>query len=147
MAPASGGPRESAAWVAAGAGTSSAGTSPAAAAADPALAEMARESHRLTLARLVDEVLDAVEDGDSAVPEAGRLHTWIRVEFLPWAQSENATITDDAERAAVRSDVGVIVGLNSLLAGANHEDAAAWTRQLHRTSLIMLARLDYLAQH
>lgn len=113
---------------------------------DPALAAMTREAHRLTLSRLVDEVLDAVEDGDSGVPESGRLHTWVRVEFLPWAQAENMSISDEAERAAVRSDIGVIVGLNSLLAGANHQDAAAWTRQLQRTALIMLARLDYLAQ-
>ena len=81
---------------------------------DPALAAMTREAHRLTLSRLVDEVLDAVEDGDSGVPESGRLHTWVRVEFLPWAQAENMSISDEAERAAVRSDIGVIVGLNSL---------------------------------
>lgn len=113
---------------------------------DPTLAAMARDSHRLTLARLANEVLDAVDDGDSGVPEASRLHIWVRVELLPWAQEEQLAIVDESERAAVRSDFGVIVGLNSLLAGANHEDAAAWTRQLHRTALIMLARLDYLAQ-
>lgn len=112
---------------------------------DPALAEMARQSYRLTLGRLAAEVLDAVADGDSGVPETGRLHTWVRVEFLPWIEEQHLDVEGEADRAALRSDIGVIVGLNSLLAGASRDDAAMWTGQLQRTALILLTRLDYLA--
>lgn len=114
------------------------------AAAPPAdLLAMARQAHRATVTRLTKELLDAVADDSAAVPEAARLHAWLSADFLPWVLAQETLLDGDAARAAVRSDCGILTGLASLVNGSHGEDAAGWARQIHRTSLILLTRLDY----
>lgn len=112
--------------------------------ADPVLIAMSRQAHRAILNRLTAEVLDAVAEGESAVPEASRLAAWIHADFLPWAQDRELQAADQSIRAALRSDRGMLMGLQSLLTGSRGYDAANWTRQIHRTATILLARLEYL---
>lgn len=97
---------------------------------------------RLTLERLCSELLDAVDDGDWGVREASRLHTWMRAELLPWFEQRESEADDLSTAAAIRSDRGVLVGLNSLLMGARGDEAAKWTRQISRVGLIALTRLE-----
>lgn len=117
-------------------------TKGAATAAD--VATMARQANLAILNRLTSEVLDAVADGDSAVPEASRLALWLRVDLLPWAESRIVEAPDEHGRAALRSDCGVLSGLDSLLTGSSGIESARWTRQIHRTATILLARMEYL---
>lgn len=111
---------------------------------DRDLIAMSRQAHRALLNRLTEELLDAVADGDSGAPEAFRLAAWLHGDLLPWTQDREATLDDDAARVALRSDIGVLSGLQSLLNGSHGKDAAKWARQIHRTASIMLARLEYL---
>ena len=105
---------------------------------------MSREAHLAILNRLTNELLVAVADGDTAVPEASRLAVWVRADLVPWAQDHAVDFPDEAGRAALKSDCGVLDGLDSLLTGASGAEAAQWARQIHRTATILLARLEYL---
>ncbi len=111
---------------------------------DADLIAMSRQAHRALLNRLTAELLDAVADGDSGVPEAARLAAWLRADLLPWTIDREEAIVDEVSRAALCSDRGVLTGLQSLLAGSHGPEAARWARQIHRTGAIMLARLEYL---
>lgn len=109
---------------------------------DPTLIAMSRQAHRAILNRLTAEVIDAVAEGASAVPEAARLVAWMHGDLLPWAHDRELTVVNEARRAALRSDRGVLMGLESLLTGSSGYEAANWTRQIHRTATIMLARME-----
>ena len=98
----------------------------------------------MLLNRLTSELLEAVADGDWAVPETTRLSLWLRADLLPWAGDREQSVTDPAARAALRSDRGVLIGLANLLASAHGIEAAKWARQVHRTAMVLLARLEYL---
>ncbi|MCB9411804.1 MAG: hypothetical protein H6525_03005 [Actinobacteria bacterium] len=111
---------------------------------DPVLIAMSRQAHQAILNRLTAEVLDAVAEGDTAVAEAARLSAWLRADFLPWTKDRENQSSDQSVRAALRSDRGVLIGLESLLAGSHGYDAANWTRQIHRSATVLLARLEYL---
>ncbi len=111
---------------------------------DPVLVAMSRQAHQAILNRLTAEVLDAVAEGDAAAREAARLAAWLRADFLPWVRDREKQTADSGLRDALRSDRGVLLGLESLLTGASSYDAANWTRQIHRSATIMLARLEYL---
>lgn len=113
-------------------------------ATDAELLSMSREAHLAILNRLTNEVLAAVADGDSAVPEASRLAVWVRADLVPWAQARAGKYPDEAGQAALTSDCGVLDGLDSLLTGASGPEAAKWARQIHRTATILLARMEYL---
>ncbi len=102
------------------------------------------ESMRFTLDRLVAEVVDAVADGMWGVPEASRLHAWLHVEFIPWCENRHEAAMAVEDAAAIKSDCGLLTGLNSLLHGSRGQEASKWARQLHRTGTILLARLEYL---
>jgi len=106
------------------------------------MATMERQSMRLTLERLCEELLTAVDDGDWGVREASRLHAWMRAEFLPWFEQRENEADDLATAAAIRSDRGVLLGLNSLLMGARGDEAAKWTKQIARVGMIALTRLE-----
>lgn len=110
---------------------------------DPVLVAMSRQAHQAILNRLTAEVLDAVAEGDAA-REAARLAAWLRADFLPWVRDREKQTVDSGLRDALRSDRGVLVGLEGLLAGSSSYDAANWTRQIHRGATILLARLEYL---
>lgn len=105
-------------------------------------AAMFRQSLQLALDRLVADLLAATEDGDWGVTEAGHLATWVHAELLPWSLAAAETLDDAAARAALRSDQGVLTGLNSLLRGSHGDEAAKWARQIQRTGTIMITRLD-----
>jgi hypothetical protein len=109
---------------------------------DPTLIAMSRQAHRSILNRLTAEVIDAVAEGATGVPEAARLVAWMHGDLLPWARDREMAVVDEARRAALRSDRGVLMGLESLLTGASGYEAANWTRQIHRTATIMLARME-----
>lgn len=117
---------------------------PAEVVTDPVLIAMSRQAHRAILNRLTAEVLDSVAEGESAVPEAARLAAWLHADFLPWAQDRELQAADQSIRASIRSDRGMLTGLESLLTGSSGYDAANWTRQIHRSATILLARLEYL---
>lgn len=105
---------------------------------------MMRENMRLTLARLVADLLAATNEGDSGVPEAARLHAWVRGELLPWSDEVLFLAPESSHRDALRSDVGLISGLASLLSGSREEDAAKWGEQIGFAGAVLITRTEYL---
>ena len=101
---------------------------------------------RANLNRLTAEVIDAVEDGTWAVPEASRLHAWIKSELVLWSQSREAEVaTDDrAELASVVSDRSLLIGLNSLLSGSRGAEAAQWASEIKSVGLSLISRIEML---
>ena len=104
---------------------------------------MMRENMRLTLARLVDDLLAATNEGDSGVPEAARLHAWVRGELLPWSDEVLFLAPESSHRDALRSDVGLISGLASLLSGSREEDAAKWGEQIGFAGAVLITRTEH----
>ena len=100
------------------------------------------------LARLSAEVINAVEDGTWAVPEASRLHAWVKSELVPWSQSREADIasSDPVAVAGVVSDRGLLIGLNSLLSGSRGRDAAQWADEIRTVGESLIARIAALRE-
>lgn len=105
------------------------------------------EALRDTLERLTGDVVAALEDGTWAVPEAARLHAWVKSELVPLSESMEASApgADVAARAAIASDRGLLLGLNSLLSGSRGQEAGQWAREIHTTGHALIGRLESLA--
>jgi hypothetical protein len=101
---------------------------------------------RDTLERLTGEVAGALEDGTWAVPEAARLHAWVKSELVPLSVSMEAAIpkVDVAARAGVASDRGLLLGLNSLLSGSRGQEAGQWSREIGNVGRGLIDRLEDL---
>ena len=82
-----------------------------------------------------------------AVPEAARLHAWVKSELAPLSESMESAVpvADVAARAAVASDRGLLLGLNSLLSGSRGQEAGQWAREIHTIGLALIGRLESLA--
>ena len=106
------------------------------------------EALRDTLERLSGDVAAALEDGTWAVPEAARLHAWVKSELAPLSESMESAVpvADVAARAAVASDRGLLLGLNSLLSGSRGLEAGQWAREIHTIGLALIGRLESLVR-
>ncbi len=104
------------------------------------------EALRDTLDRLTGDVAAALEDGTWAVPEAARLHAWVKSELVPLSEAMETAVPSVhvATRAALASDRGLLLGLNSLLSGSRGQEAGQWAREIHTTGMALIERLESL---
>lgn len=86
---------------------------------------------RITLGRLCREVVETVEDGDSATDETLRLHAWLRADYIPWLSKAMLALSLPA-RSELATAMAEIAHLDSLLVTARAEQAATIADRLRR---------------
>lgn len=92
-----------------------------------------------TLDRLVDEVVEAVDDGTWGAAEGARLHAWIRAELLPWA-ADMLRQASPGTRAVAGPALSRLAGLDAQLLGTYGASASHAASNLH-TAATTLIRL------
>ncbi|MFA7267191.1 MAG: hypothetical protein WC054_12850 [Candidatus Nanopelagicales bacterium] len=93
-----------------------------------------------TASRLTRDVHHAVADGGWAAAEAGRLHTWVRAELVPWARSAVRDL-EPRQRSVINPYLVQLENLDAQMLGTAGASAADLAYQLRITADRLVARV------
>lgn len=94
-----------------------------------------------TAFRLTRDVHHAVADGGWAAAEAGRLHSWVRAELVPWARSAVRDL-DARQRGAINPYLVQLDNLDAQMLGTAGASAAELAYQLRVVADRLVARVS-----
>lgn len=95
---------------------------------------------RATLGRLCRELVEAVEEGEGGLCELGRLHTWLRADFVPWT-ARRLRALDRSTRDTLADALTEVGRLDGRLVTTAGREAARTADQLRRVGTDLVSRL------